>query len=32
MYESALSEMNYNSWSWNKDGDGWEHWNVENHI
>jgi len=32
MCESALNEMNYNSWSWNEDGESREHWNVDNHI
>ena len=32
MCESALSGMNYNSWSWNKDGEGREHGNVDYHI
>jgi len=32
MCESALSEMNYNLWSWNKGGEGQEYWNVDNHI
>jgi len=32
MCESALNGMNYNLWSWNKDGEGREHWNVDNLI
>jgi len=32
MCEIALNGMNYNSWSWNKGGEGREHWNVDKHI
>jgi len=32
MWESALNEMNYNSRLWNRDGEGREHGNVDNHI
>ena len=32
MCELAFNGMNYNSWSWNKDGEGQEHWNVDKNI
>jgi len=32
MCELALNGMSYNSWSWNKDGEDQEHWNVDNHM
>ena len=32
MWESALNEINYNSRSRNRDAEGEEHGNVDNHI